>query len=65
VTRIDLELALRKIHELSADDGDLGHEYWSEVGRLLKAEGDMQVEVAALRADLERCRLRLARVDRG
>ncbi|BCL76672.1 hypothetical protein JHS3_24080 [Jeongeupia sp. HS-3] len=33
---IDLEIALQKIHELALADGDLGDEYWYQVGQLLK-----------------------------
>lgn len=32
---IDLEIALRKIHELAMAEGDLGYAYWYEAGRLL------------------------------
>lgn len=29
---IDLEIALRKFHELGLEDGELGYAYWYEVG---------------------------------
>jgi len=58
---LDLEIALRKIHELSATDGDLGFAYWHEVGRLLRRAGDMQAEIDSLTKELERCRAMLAR----
>ncbi len=58
---LDLELALRKIHELSLADGDLGFAYWHEVGRLLRRAGDMQAEIDSLTKELERCRAMLAR----
>ncbi|SNU81731.1 hypothetical protein [Pandoraea sputorum] len=40
-SQIDLKVALRKIHELAMTDGDLGYEYWREVGRLLLRVGEM------------------------
>jgi hypothetical protein len=58
---LDLEIALRKIHELSVADGDLGFAYWHEVGRLLRRAGDMQAEIDFLTKELERCRAMLAR----
>lgn len=58
---LDLEIALRKIHELSVTDGDLGFAYWHEVGRLLRRAGDMQAEIDSLTKELERCRAMLAR----
>lgn len=33
---VDLELALRKLHELQHEDGDLGAEYWLQISELLK-----------------------------
>ncbi|SDE02218.1 hypothetical protein SAMN05421548_13098 [Paraburkholderia lycopersici] len=57
--QIDLDVALRKIHELAMGDGDLGYAYWNEVGRLLRRAGDMQSEIDALSKELELCRARL------
>lgn len=34
---VDLEIALRKFHELALADGDLGADYWSKISRLLQA----------------------------
>ena len=56
---IDLKIALQKIHELSLADGDLGYEYWYQVGKLLKRAAGMQAEIDALSRELERCRARL------
>ena len=53
---IDLEIALRKIHELAMAEGDLGYAYWYEVGRLLQRAANMQAEIALLCKELERCR---------
>ena len=61
--QIDLEVALRKIHELAMADGDLGYAYWYEVGRLLQRAAGMQAEIDMLRKELERCRARLAKTD--
>jgi hypothetical protein len=58
---LDLEIALRKIHELSMADGDLGYAYWYAVGQLLRRAGDMQAEIDTLTKELERCRALLAR----
>ncbi len=59
--RLNLEIALRKIHELSLEDGDLGFEYWHEVAQLLRRAGNMQAEIDTLSGELERCRALLAR----
>jgi len=56
---IDLEIALRKIHELAMADGDLGYAYWYQVGQLLKRAADMQAEIDALSKELECCRAQL------
>lgn len=58
---IDLEIALRKIHELGMADGDLGYAYWYQVGQLLKRAAGMQDEIEALSKELERCRAQLSR----
>lgn len=34
---VDLDIALRKLDELTLADGDLGAEYWSKISRLLRA----------------------------
>ena len=53
---IDLEIALRKFHELGLEDGDLGYAYWYEVGQLLKRAAGMQARIDALSKDLEQLR---------
>lgn len=55
---IDLEIALRKMHELGLADGDLGYAYWYQVSQLLKRAAGMQAEIDALRKELELCRAR-------
>ena len=57
---LDLEIALRKIHELAMADGDLGYAYWYEVGQLLRRAAGMQAEIDLLSKELERCRAMLA-----
>lgn len=57
---IDLDIALRKIHELAMADGDLGYAYWYQVGELLKRGADMQAEIDLLSLELEKCRAKLA-----
>lgn len=59
--QLDLEIALRKFHELGLADGDLGYEYWHKVGCLLKRASGMRAENEALRTELEQCRAQLAR----
>jgi hypothetical protein len=53
---IDLEIALRKFHELGLADGDLGYAYWYAVGQLLKKASGMQTEIDELRKELEQWR---------
>jgi hypothetical protein len=60
-SEIDLDIALRKIHELALDDGDLGYAYWHHVGQLLRRAVEMQGEIDALNQELTLCRARLAR----
>jgi hypothetical protein len=54
--QLDLEIALRKIHELALADGDLGYAYWYQVGQLLRRAAGMQAEIDALSKELEQCR---------
>ncbi len=56
---IDLTIALKKIHELAVAEGNLGFEYWYQVGRLLKRATGMQAEIDSLSKELERCRASL------
>lgn len=53
---IDIEIALRKFHQLGLEDGDLGYEYWYAVGQLLKKASGMQPEIDELRKELEQWR---------
>jgi hypothetical protein len=55
-TDIDLEIALRKFHELGLADGDLGYAYWYKVGQLLKRAAGMQAQIDALSEELEQLR---------
>jgi len=55
-TDIDLEIALRKFHELGLADGDLGYAYWYKVGQLLKRAAGMQAQIDALSVELEQLR---------
>lgn len=34
--KIDLEIALRKLHQFRLEDGDLGAEYWQQISILLR-----------------------------
>ena len=53
---IDLDVALRKLHELALADGDLGYEYWDQVGQLLRRAASMQSQIDSLARELEVCR---------
>ncbi|GAB2904003.1 hypothetical protein GCM10027202_36340 [Microvirgula curvata] len=55
---IDLEVALKEIHELALADGDLGYAYWYQVGQLLRRAAGMQAEIDALSKELEWYRAR-------
>lgn len=57
----DLDIALRRIHELALADGDIGYAYWHQVGELLRRAAEMQGEIDALSQELELCRARLAK----
>ena len=54
--QIDLDIALRKLHELAQADGDLGYEYWYRVAQLLKRAASMESEIETLSQELEKCR---------
>lgn len=56
---IDLEIALRKIHQLAVDEGDLGYAYWYSIGQLLEKAAGMQATIDSLAKELEICRARL------
>lgn len=58
---LNLDIALRKIHELALADGDLGFAYWHEIGQLLQRASSLQAEIDFLKVELERCRATLAR----
>lgn len=60
---IDLEIALRKIHELAMEDGDLGYAYWYKVGQLLQRAAGMQAEIDSLSKELERRRAMRAKTE--
>ncbi|TDY24567.1 hypothetical protein B0G81_5005 [Paraburkholderia sp. BL6665CI2N2] len=60
---IDLEIALRKLHELGLEDGDLGYAYWYQVGELLRQAGGMQAQIDALGKELEQLRAARQKLD--
>ncbi|VVD65045.1 hypothetical protein PIN31115_00291 [Pandoraea iniqua] len=61
--QIDLDIALRKIHELAMAEGDLGYAYWYQVGQLLRRAAEMQSEIDMLADELKECRVQLAKAD--
>ncbi|WP_241019062.1 hypothetical protein [Paraburkholderia sp. Tr-20389] len=60
---IDLDIALRKLHQIGLDDGDLGYAYWHEIGKPLKQAAGMQSRIDELSKELQRCRARLGEAD--
>lgn len=54
--QLDLDIALRKLHELALADGDLGYEYWHRVAQLLRRAASMEAEIEALSQELKKCR---------
>lgn len=56
---IDLEIALKKLHELAQEEGDLGREYWNAVSKLLERAAGMQSQIDSLSIELEVCRAQL------
>ncbi|MDN8037084.1 hypothetical protein QZN03_20210 [Burkholderia vietnamiensis] len=60
---IDLDIALRKLHQLGLDDGGLGYAYWHEVAQLLKQAAGMQSRIHELSKELEQCRAWLSKTD--
>lgn len=36
-TEIELDVAIRMLHELQKTDGDIGAQYWREISQLLQA----------------------------
>lgn len=50
---IDLDIALRKLHKLALEDGDLGREYWYRISQLLKRAASMQAQIDALSRELD------------
>jgi hypothetical protein len=47
---LDLEPALRRMHEWGLSDGDVGYEYWHQVAKLLKSATSLKARVAELEA---------------
>ena len=54
--KLDLTVALRRLHALALEDGDLGYEYWHRVAQLLRRAASMESEIEALSQELEKCR---------
>jgi hypothetical protein len=50
---IDLEIALRKLHQLQHEDGDLGANYWYGISELLRNAIQYRQRALAAEAQLE------------
>lgn len=53
---IDLEIALRALHELALQEGDQGYAYWHRISQLLREAVTMQSEIDRLTRELAACR---------
>jgi len=51
---LDLEPALKQMHEWGLSDGDLGFAYWYQVAKLLKSASALKARVADLEAEAAR-----------
>jgi hypothetical protein len=49
---LDLSIALRTLHELALAEGDLGREYWDQVGNLLRSVPKLRERIRLLEAEL-------------
>jgi hypothetical protein len=45
---VNLDLALKKLHELALADGDLGYTYWFKISKLLKAAPELARHIRIL-----------------
>lgn len=54
---IDLSIALRKLHRLQLEEGDLGASYWLSISNLLKSA--MEYRERALEAERKLRKIRL------
>jgi len=54
---IDLSIALRKLHRLQLEEGDLGAAYWLSIADLLKASGEYRDRAIAAEKKLREIRL--------
>jgi len=51
---LDLTIALKKLHELAQEEGDLGYAYWYAVAKLLKDAQRLAERVRELEGVLSR-----------
>jgi len=51
---LDLSIALRKLHELALEEGDLGYAYWYAVAKLLREAQRLAERVQELESQLGR-----------
>lgn len=49
---LDLTVALRKLRELSLEDGDIGYAYWTAVAKLLASVPEMRARIEQLEQQL-------------
>lgn len=49
---LDLSIALRTLHELALQEGDLGREYWQQVSKLLRSIPTLQERIRLLEKEL-------------
>lgn len=51
---LDLSIALKKLHDLATEEGDLGYAYWFAVAQLLKDAQRMAERIRDLEAQITR-----------
>jgi hypothetical protein len=51
-TELDLSTALRMLHELAGQEGDLGREYWEQVSKLLRSVPRLHERIRLLESEL-------------
>ncbi|WP_426340737.1 helix-turn-helix domain-containing protein [Pseudoduganella sp. S-14] len=56
---IDLELALKKIHQLQLEDGDLGAQYWYRISELLRDAAQFRQRALVAESKLQEAEVQL------
>lgn len=54
IDEIDLSIALKRLHKMQLEEGDLGAEYWLSISRLLKDADSYRRRALEAEAKLEK-----------